>query len=133
MCPRHHVPPCGRQGSELSGPVDYRHAFLDMTDISVAASEWTREGRTCPAAMGNSFAAGTTDGGAGAGGGGGAAGGLCARGQGAAGPAALRVGRSAWRGFPSIACIIPHAQLHLQLQVQVHPPDPRTPDSCVSP
>ncbi|GLI66734.1 hypothetical protein VaNZ11_010675, partial [Volvox africanus] len=46
----------------LSAPLDFRSVFLDMTNISVSASEWTRPGRTCPPAMGMSFAAGTTDG-----------------------------------------------------------------------
>lgn len=47
---------------ELSGPVDYRHVFLNMSNITVAPSPWTRAGHTCPPAMGMSFAAGTTDG-----------------------------------------------------------------------
>ena len=33
-----------------------------MTHIEVAESNFTRAGKTCPAAMGFSFAAGTTDG-----------------------------------------------------------------------
>ena len=45
-----------------AGGVDSRHAFLDMRDLEVAASAYTRAGRTCPPAMGFSFAAGTTDG-----------------------------------------------------------------------
>ena len=45
-----------------AGPVDYRHAFLDMRSLEVAESPYTRGGHTCPAAMGFSFAAGTTDG-----------------------------------------------------------------------
>lgn len=45
-----------------AGDVEYRHAYLDMTNITVEASNYTRAGRTCPAAMGFSFAAGTTDG-----------------------------------------------------------------------
>ena len=45
-----------------AGPVDYRHVFLDMRGLEVAESSYTRSGRTCPAAMGFSFAAGTTDG-----------------------------------------------------------------------
>ena len=44
------------------GPVEYRHAFLDMSAVVVAASNATRAGRTCRPAMGFSFAAGTTDG-----------------------------------------------------------------------
>jgi hypothetical protein len=46
----------------VSGPIDFRHTFLDMRGIQVAASEHTREGRTCLPAMGMAFAAGTTDG-----------------------------------------------------------------------
>ena len=45
-----------------AGDIDYRHAFLDMSSITVAASNHTRAGATCRAAMGFSFAAGTTDG-----------------------------------------------------------------------
>ena len=45
-----------------AGPIDFRHAFLDMTNVEVKESRYTRAGRTCPAAMGFSFAAGTTDG-----------------------------------------------------------------------
>ena len=48
--------------SMLAGPIDFRHAFLDMTSVEVAEGPHTRAGRTCPAAMGFSFAAGTTDG-----------------------------------------------------------------------
>lgn len=48
--------------AELSGPVDFRHVFLDMGNVTVQPSPWTRAGRTCPPAMGMSFAAGTTDG-----------------------------------------------------------------------
>ncbi len=36
--------------------------FLDMSSVTVQASNFTRAGRTCRAAMGFSFAAGTTDG-----------------------------------------------------------------------
>lgn len=46
----------------LAGDIDFRHAFLDMSTISVEASNHTRAGKTCRAAMGFSFAAGTTDG-----------------------------------------------------------------------
>ena len=45
-----------------AGPVDFRHAFIDMSRVEVRASNYTQAGRTCPAAMGFSFAAGTTDG-----------------------------------------------------------------------
>jgi neutral ceramidase len=46
----------------LRGPIDFRHAFLDMRSISVAATNFTRSGTTCKPAMGFAFAAGTTDG-----------------------------------------------------------------------
>lgn len=46
----------------VTGGIDYRHTYLDMSNLKVEASEWTRGGTTCPAAMGFSFAAGTTDG-----------------------------------------------------------------------
>lgn len=46
----------------VTGAVDSRHAFLNMRDLEVKASPHTRAGRTCPPAMGFSFAAGTTDG-----------------------------------------------------------------------
>jgi len=42
--------------------LDYRHSWLDMRNVSVLATPFTRAGRTCRAAMGFSFAAGTTDG-----------------------------------------------------------------------
>ena len=45
-----------------AGPVDARHAYVDMSAVDVAASNWTRAGRTCSPAMGFSFAGGTTDG-----------------------------------------------------------------------
>lgn len=46
----------------LHGRVDFRHTYVDMRNVEVAASAYTRAGRTCPPAMGDSFAAGTTDG-----------------------------------------------------------------------
>lgn len=46
----------------LEGPVQAAHTYMDMRYRHVAASDWTREGTTCPPAMGYSFAAGTTDG-----------------------------------------------------------------------
>jgi hypothetical protein len=46
----------------LAGDIDFRHAFLDMSAISVESSNYTQAGKTCRAAMGFSFAAGTTDG-----------------------------------------------------------------------
>lgn len=57
----------GRQLSILSfcahtGPVEYRHAYVDMSSVVVEATNVTQPGRTCRPAMGFSFAAGTTDG-----------------------------------------------------------------------
>lgn len=56
----------GLKGDHLNrfaaGGIEYRHVYLDMSAQEVEASNWTRAGRTCPAAMGFSFAAGTTDG-----------------------------------------------------------------------
>ncbi len=46
----------------LSGPIDYRHTFLDMRSIQVEPSNFTQAGTTCKPAMGFAFAAGTTDG-----------------------------------------------------------------------
>lgn len=46
----------------LGGPIDYRHAFLDMRGIRVRATNFTQPGTTCKPAMGFAFAAGTTDG-----------------------------------------------------------------------
>ncbi|KAL4436684.1 hypothetical protein ABPG75_003823 [Micractinium tetrahymenae] len=46
----------------IRGPIQYRHAFLDMRGIQVQASDFTQAGRTCKPAMGFAFAAGTTDG-----------------------------------------------------------------------
>ena len=45
-----------------TGPVEYRHRYLDMSNVEVLASNYTRAGHTCLPAMGFSFAAGTTDG-----------------------------------------------------------------------
>ena len=46
---------------ELLGPIDMRHTWIDMTNLSFTASDGTIQ-KTCGAAMGYSFAAGTTDG-----------------------------------------------------------------------
>ena len=46
---------------ELLGPVDMRHTFIDMTNLTFT-SESGEKLSTCGAAMGYSFAAGTTDG-----------------------------------------------------------------------
>jgi len=46
---------------DISGPIDYRHTFVDMSKLNVTLSS----GETvtlCSPAMGNSFASGTTDG-----------------------------------------------------------------------
>jgi neutral ceramidase len=50
--------------TELSGPVDYIHTFIDMSNVTVSA-EWSTTGqieKTCTAALGDGFAGGTTDG-----------------------------------------------------------------------
>ena len=49
------------RATELSGPVAFAHQYVDMTKVEVAYPDG-RTGVTCPAAMGYSFAAGTTDG-----------------------------------------------------------------------
>lgn len=45
----------------LTGPVDYRHAYVDMTNVTVKLDNG-EEVHTCATAMGDSFAAGTIDG-----------------------------------------------------------------------
>lgn len=45
----------------LSGPVDFRHMYLDMSKAPFIYDNGTA-GHTCPPAMGYSMAAGTTDG-----------------------------------------------------------------------
>lgn len=47
---------------QLNGKVRYRHTYIDFSNISVRVSEANELVRTCPAAMGFAFAAGTTDG-----------------------------------------------------------------------
>lgn len=50
---------------QLKGKVRYRHTYIDFSDLPVQLSEVGESNesvRTCPAAMGFSFAAGTTDG-----------------------------------------------------------------------
>uniref|UniRef100_A0A5B7A822 Neutral ceramidase n=1 Tax=Davidia involucrata TaxID=16924 RepID=A0A5B7A822_DAVIN len=54
-----------KASEELKGKVDYRHTYLDFSKLEVTLS--TQGGgseifKTCPAAMGFAFAAGTTDG-----------------------------------------------------------------------
>jgi neutral ceramidase len=46
----------------VSGAVESMHLYLDMSNITVRGSAFTRAGKTCKPAMGFSFAAGTTDG-----------------------------------------------------------------------
>ncbi|XP_069125052.1 uncharacterized protein [Argopecten irradians] len=46
---------------KLSGPVDFRHSYVDMTNVQVQVNATTKV-QTCKPAMGMSFAAGTTDG-----------------------------------------------------------------------
>lgn len=46
---------------ELSGSVDYRHTYLNFTNLQVELGGG-RKAHTCPAALGPGFAAGTTDG-----------------------------------------------------------------------
>jgi neutral ceramidase len=45
----------------LNGPVAFRHSFVNMANLTVHLKNGTAV-QTCPAALGYSFAAGTTDG-----------------------------------------------------------------------
>lgn len=45
---------------QLKGKVQYRHAYVDFSNLEVSLA--SEEVKTCPAAMGFAFAAGTTDG-----------------------------------------------------------------------
>lgn len=50
---------------QLKGKVDFRHTYVDFSKLEVTISKQgggTKVIKTCPAAMGFSFAAGTTDG-----------------------------------------------------------------------
>jgi neutral ceramidase len=50
---------------EIQGKVDYRHTYLDFSQLKVNVTTSTGDQqavKTCPAAMGFAFAAGTTDG-----------------------------------------------------------------------
>lgn len=54
-----------KASERVNGKVDYRHTFLDFSQLEVTLPK--QEGsfevvKTCPAAMGFAFAAGTTDG-----------------------------------------------------------------------
>ncbi|KAK9063963.1 hypothetical protein SSX86_017835 [Deinandra increscens subsp. villosa] len=46
---------------QLTGKIDYRHVYLNFTNIEVTLAG-NRTAKTCPAALGPGFAAGTTDG-----------------------------------------------------------------------
>ncbi|CAN1275662.1 Neutral ceramidase 2 [Linum perenne] len=46
---------------QLKGKIDYRHEYVDFSNLEVATSN-DEVVKTCPAAMGFAFAAGTTDG-----------------------------------------------------------------------
>ena len=49
---------------EIEGKVDYRHTYIDFSQLEVTISKRgaSKVVKTCPAAMGFAFAAGTTDG-----------------------------------------------------------------------
>ncbi|VVA25747.1 PREDICTED: neutral ceramidase [Prunus dulcis] len=47
---------------QLTGTIDYRHVYLNFTDIEVELLDGNKKVKTCPAALGPGFAAGTTDG-----------------------------------------------------------------------
>jgi neutral ceramidase len=49
-------------GTAVTGSLDYRHAYIDISNMQLADSRFAAAGATCPGAMGYSFAAGTTDG-----------------------------------------------------------------------
>ncbi|KAJ9553849.1 hypothetical protein OSB04_017894 [Centaurea solstitialis] len=49
------------ENEQLTGKIDYRHIYLDFTKIEVSLPG-NRTAKTCPAAVGAGFAAGTTDG-----------------------------------------------------------------------
>ncbi|XP_004501980.1 neutral ceramidase 2-like [Cicer arietinum] len=51
----------GSASEELTGKIDYRHVYLNFTDIEVELDS-NKVVKTCPAALGPAFAAGTTDG-----------------------------------------------------------------------
>lgn len=46
---------------EIAGKIDYRQTYLNITDIEVVLDD-KQVVKTCPAALGPGFAAGTTDG-----------------------------------------------------------------------
>ena len=51
----------GKSATRIEGRVSFRHSFLDMANLTVTLPNGNTT-RTCPAALGYSFAAGTTDG-----------------------------------------------------------------------
>lgn len=54
-----------KASEQLKGKVDYRHAYLDFSKLEVTIPKQgggSEIVKTCPAAMGFAFAAGTTDG-----------------------------------------------------------------------
>lgn len=51
----------GSASEELTGKIDYRHVYLNFTNIEVELDN-KKVVKTCPAALGPGFAAGTTDG-----------------------------------------------------------------------
>jgi neutral ceramidase len=57
-----HAKKLAQQGTEVSGAVDYRHAFLDMFDRNVTLDDGSEVSTCDSAALGYGFAAGTTDG-----------------------------------------------------------------------
>ncbi|EXC01507.1 hypothetical protein L484_022085 [Morus notabilis] len=55
----------GKASETLKGKIDYRHAYIDFSQLEVKISKQGGDAKvvkTCPAAMGFGFAAGTTDG-----------------------------------------------------------------------
>lgn len=44
----------------VDGPVDYRHLFVNMSDVTIESDDDSTVKRTCRPAMGYGFAAGTT-------------------------------------------------------------------------
>jgi len=48
--------------SNLKGGISFRHTFVNMANLTVELVDEDRLVHTCPAALGYSFASGTTDG-----------------------------------------------------------------------
>ena len=54
-----------KASEQLTGKVDFRHSYVDFSHLEVSLNKQggvTEVVKTCPAAMGFAFAAGTTDG-----------------------------------------------------------------------